>query len=226
MNNLTAIILCGGKGMRLRPLTDTIPKPLIQINNTPILSHIIKHLQKYKFNKYIIATGYKSDKISAFMSDNFSNIEYKIIDSGDTDILTRVKDCTSEISGNFMLCYGDTISDINITKLVDFHEKQTDMVTISSYPIKIPFGVMKLNSKNMVEEFIEKPTLESVINIGYYLFNESHLNLIDSNNTIIELLSTLIKTKKLQCYQHKGVHITVNTLSELDDANENIKKIS
>ena len=63
MKDRSVIILCGGKGMRLRPLTDKIPKPLVEINNAPILSYIIKHLQKYNFNKYIIATGYKSEKI-------------------------------------------------------------------------------------------------------------------------------------------------------------------
>tara|TARA_B100001113_G_scaffold28877_1_gene20796 strand:+ start:35 stop:715 length:681 start_codon:yes stop_codon:yes gene_type:complete len=226
MKDRSVIILCGGKGMRLRPLTDKIPKPLVEINNAPILSYIIKHLQKYNFNKYIIATGYKSEKISSFMSENFSNINYTIIDSGDTDILTRVKDGMNQISGTFMLCYGDTISDINIDDLYNFHEKKNDMITISSYPINIPFGVMKLGSHGIVEEFTEKPTLDAVINIGYYLFNTSHRKLINSKENIIELISTLIQDKNLQCYQHKGVHITINTLSELDNANENIKKIS
>ena len=81
MNNLSAIILCGGKGLRLRPLTNNIPKPLITINDKPILYYIISHLIKYKIKKIIIATGYKSKMIEKFMSDNFPFIDYIIVDS-------------------------------------------------------------------------------------------------------------------------------------------------
>ena len=71
MNNLSAIILCGGKGMRLRPLTEDMPKSLIEINGKPILYYIISHLLKYGVNKIIIASGYKSSMIESFMSENF-----------------------------------------------------------------------------------------------------------------------------------------------------------
>ena len=160
------------------------------------------------------------------MKSRFSSLNYTIVDSGDTDILSRIKDSIKYIRGQFMLCYGDTISDIDIDKLMKFHEKSIDKVTISSYPLTVPFGVMNVNSDNLVEEFNEKPTLNGVINIGYYLFNQIHLDMIKSKSSIIDLISSLISNKKLQCYQHTGVHITVNTLSELENANENIKKIS
>ena len=71
MNNLSAIILCGGKGMRLRPLTEDMPKSLIEINGKPILYYIISHLLKHGVNKIIIASGYKSSMIESFMSENF-----------------------------------------------------------------------------------------------------------------------------------------------------------
>ena len=71
---LSVIILCGGEGMRLRPITNNIPKPLVQINDKPILFYIINHLLKYQISDYIIATGYKSEKIEDFMNINSNNM--------------------------------------------------------------------------------------------------------------------------------------------------------
>ena len=225
MNNLVAIILCGGKGVRLRPLTNDTPKPLIHIDNKPILSHVIKHLRSHGIKKFVIATGYQSNKIKEFMEETYVDLDYKLVDSGDTGILARVKDCIKGINSDFLLCYGDTISDINLTDLVKFHRKNSESVTISSFPIMIPFGVMEVDENNNVKSFNEKPILQNVMNIGYYYFNKEDYGMIDRNNGIIELLSLLIKSQSLKCYKHNGIHITINTLAELEIANENIKKI-
>jgi glucose-1-phosphate cytidylyltransferase len=225
MNNLVAIILCGGKGVRLRPLTNDTPKPLIHIDNKPILSHVIKHLRSHGIKKFVIATGYQSNKIKEFMEETYVDLDYKLVDSGDTGILARVKDCIKGINSDFLLCYGDTISDINLTDLVKFHRKNSESVTISSFPIMIPFGVMEVDENNNVKSFNEKPILQNVMNIGYYYFNKEDYGMIDRNNGIIELLNLLIKSQSLKCYKHNGIHITINTLAELEIANENIKKI-
>ena len=225
MNNLVAIILCGGKGVRLRPLTNDIPKPLINIDNKPILSHVIKHLRTHGIKKFIIATGYQSNKIKEFMEETYVDLDYKLVDSGDVGILARVKDCIKGINSDFLLCYGDTISDINLTDLVKFHRKNSESVTISSFPIMIPFGVMEVDENNNVKSFNEKPILQNVMNIGYYYFNKEDYDMIERNNGIIELLNLLIKSQSLKCYKHNGIHITINTLAELEIANENIKKI-
>ncbi len=225
MNNLTAIILCGGKGLRLRPLTNDKPKPLIKIDNKPILSHVIKHLSKHGIKKFLIATGYQSKKIKKFMEETYVDLDYKLVDSGDVEILTRVKDCIKYINSDFLLCYGDTISDINLTELTKFHKNNINSVTISSFPIMIPFGVMDVDKNNNVRSFTEKPILKNVMNIGYYYFNKQDHETIEKNAGIIDLLNSLIKNKRLKCYKHNGIHITINTLAELEAANENIKKI-
>lgn len=151
-----------------------------------------------------------------------NDLDYKLVDSG---ILIRVKDCIKNINSDFLLCYGDTISDINLTELVKFHKKNINSVTISSFPIMIPFGVMEVDENNNVKSFNEKPILQNVMNIGYYYFNKEDYGMIDRNNGIIELLNLLIKSQSLKCYKHNGIHITINTLAELEIANENIKKI-
>ncbi|SVD39382.1 uncharacterized protein METZ01_LOCUS392236, partial [marine metagenome] len=102
--------MCGGKGERLYPLTNDIPKPLVEIKNKPILSHIIEHLEKYNMTDLIILTGYKSDKIAFYINQNHYSNNIRIIDSGDVDIIRRIQDSLPFIDGDFMVLYDDTIS--------------------------------------------------------------------------------------------------------------------
>ena len=91
-SELTVVILCGGKGMRLRPLTKQLPKPLIKINNKSILENIIKYFLKYKITNFIIATGYKSEIIDQFIKKKFKKQDIKTIYTGlDSDIITRLQ---------------------------------------------------------------------------------------------------------------------------------------
>ena len=221
----TIVILCGGKGLRLRPLTRDIPKPLIKIDNKPILEYILNQFIKYKFEKYKIATGYKSNKIKEFMKNSFTGLDYDIINSGDSDIITRIRDCIKDIDNDFILSYGDTISNINLKRLINYHHKNPETVTVTSFPITIPFGVMGVNKDNYVTSFIEKPVLESVMNIGYFYFTKKYHHLFFKYNSFIKVLSYLAKNKKLKCYKHSGIHITINTIAELEYANKDIKKI-
>ena len=223
--NISAIILCGGKGQRLRPITNDIPKPLIKIKDKPILYYIIQHLRKFNITKYIIATGYKSIKIEEYMNKTFKDLDYKIVNSGDTDILSRVKLCMNHIDGDVILNYGDTISDIDINKFILFHETQPEHITISSYPIRIPFGVMTLDNDSMVRSFDEKPMLNEVMNIGYYYIPHKNKEYMENKKNLLDYIDHLIKNNNLKCYKHEGIHITINTVAELNDAEENIEKI-
>ena len=222
----TIIILCGGKGLRLRPITNDIPKPLVKINDKPILQYILEQFIKYKFDKFLIATGYKSNKIEKFLKTNFKSLDYEIIDSGDVDILTRIKDCIEKSNDDFILSYGDTISNIDLKKLISFHNDNANSVTVTSFPIKIPFGVMEIDKNNFVKSFIEKPTLDSVMNIGYFYFSKKHHDLFFKYSNFVEILSYLSRENKLQAFKHSGIHITINTIAELEYANKNISKIS
>lgn len=225
MSNETVIILCGGKGLRLRPITKDTPKPLIEINKKPILEYIISHFIKYNFNNFIIATGYKSNKIESFMNEKFNHINYEIVNSGDVGIIERIKHCTRELTSNSIICYGDTLTDININALREFHEKAPSLLTISAYPIKIPFGVMSMNSDNTVTSFEEKPVLSQIMNIGFFYVSKNLYTLFDQYESLEKMLFKLSKKKSLKCFLHKGIHITINTVAELNYANENIKKL-
>ncbi len=225
MNKETVMILCGGKGLRLRPLTNNIPKPLIPINRKPILEHIINHFLTFNFDNFIIATGYKSKKIEDFMKKKFKDIDYTVVNSGDVNILERIRHCISKIQTNCILCYGDTLTDLNINKLRETHKKNKNAILVSSYPIRIPFGVMDINSSNTVTKFEEKPLLTQVMNIGFFYIPNIMFDVFNKHKKFETLLDTLAKQKKLKSFKHTGVHITVNTVAELEDAQENVKKL-
>ena len=109
-----AIILCGGKGVRLRPITNDIPKPLVKINNKPILHYVIEHLKKFNIRKINIASGYKSSVLKKYFSEKNYDASIKIHDSGDVDIIKRIQDILEVVQKDVIVLYGDTISNVDI----------------------------------------------------------------------------------------------------------------
>jgi len=221
-SDITALILCGGKGERLRPLTEEIPKPLVPINGRPILSYLIDHIKKYNISNIVIAAGYQSNKIKGFFNNKDKELNVSIIDSGDVDIISRIKDCSSIIEGDFVVFYGDTLADVNITELQKYHYKHNSKLTMTLWPLKSQFGLVELNANQDVINFMEKPTLDQWINIGSFYFEQDVLELIEGFSSYSEFLEYMGSHKKIKGYKHQGVHITVNTLQELKDAEENI----
>ena len=120
--NLTVLILCGGKGLRLRPLTNELPKPLIKIKNKTILENIIDYLKKNGLKDFIIATGYKHQIIDKFIKKKYKNFQIKTLHSGvNSDIIYRIKKLSKYSKKNLLVCYGDTLIDINLNKYIRFY---------------------------------------------------------------------------------------------------------
>jgi glucose-1-phosphate cytidylyltransferase len=221
-SNLTVLLLCGGKGERLRPLTDSIPKPLIKIRNKPILHYLISHFEKFGFKKFVVATGYRAEILEEYFKTNHRHLEVQLVNSGDADISKRIQDCSPYLTSDFVMGYGDTLANVDLAQLVSSHRASNQILTMTTYPLQTQFGVVEIDSKSMVTNFVEKPVLDKWINIGYYCCNNSLLNEIQGQTSFVQFLSSMVEQRKLAAYRHKGVHITVNTLKELDDAEENI----
>ena len=219
---MKVLLLCGGKGTRLHPLTKKIPKPLIKIKNKTIIDHIIEHLSKYGLKEFLVCSGYKSIMIERHF-DNYKSIITQIINSGKVDILQRIIDCKSMINNEFMVCYGDTIADVNIKKLYDFHKSHQGIATICSYQLKQNFGIIKENQKGAVISFDEKLRYPGSINIGYFIFDKKIFKHIQTANNWLDLIKILIQKKQLYAFKHDGIHITINTLTELASAEKSIE---
>lgn len=219
---VTALILCGGKGERLRPLTETTPKPLVHLQGRPILSYLLDHIQKFKINHIVIAAGYQSEKIHQFFKENHLDLKVSIVNSGDVDIIERIKDCAPYIKGDFILFYGDTLANVNLSSLQKFHQTHNCQATITLWPLKSQFGLAELDLEGNVIKFKEKPVLDQWINIGHFYYEHDMLNVMNKFSSYVDFLEYITSQKQLKGFKHLGVHITVNTLRELEEAEQNI----
>lgn len=222
------IILCGGKGERMRPLTVKTPKPLTLIKKKPFIEYLIKFFLKKKFNNIIIACGYKSHLFKKFVNDKYhSNKKIKIIDSGLVDIIQRLKDSENLIQNNFFVCYGDSFALIDYNKYVNFFLKNKNYSTMITSFYKLQFGTLKVDNKNkFVLRFNEKPKLKEPINIGYFIFKKEIFSFLKKFQSWESFLKGLIKRKKLKFFNFNGFHLTFNDYGELQVAKSKIKEIN
>jgi glucose-1-phosphate cytidylyltransferase len=219
---MKVLILCGGKGIRLRPLTEEIPKPMVYLKNKPIIEHILDFYTKNGFKDFILAIGYKGEQIKEHIDKKKGrNVEY--VDSGDAGILQRICDARDLVSDPFIVSYGDTIADVDIKKLLKFHKSHEGLITITTYQIRSQFGVVFSKENGLVYSFKEKPVLDLWMNIGFMVFEKKALNFVEEDDDIISFLNRLAGAGKVYEYKHRGKHITINTEKEWMDAKKEIK---
>jgi len=178
---MRVVILCGGKGERLREHTEVIPKPLIEIGGKPILWHIMKIYSYHGYNDFILCLGYKGEKIKDYFNQNNSenwNIEF--VDTGlDTNTGGRIKKIEKYIkTKDFMATYADAVSDINIKEVVDQHKKQGKIATMTCVKLRSNFGIVDIDNDDAVVGFKEKPFVDMWINAGFFVFNKKIFNYI------------------------------------------------
>tara|TARA_Y100000590_G_scaffold449867_1_gene588712 strand:- start:4294 stop:4995 length:702 start_codon:yes stop_codon:yes gene_type:complete len=223
-NSLSVIVLCGGEGQRLRPLTEKVPKPLIRIKNKAIIEYIINHFLKYKINNIFILTGYKHQLVNKFIKKKYKNKKITVLNTGlKTEIINRVKKISKHLNENIILCYGDTLVDINLNKLIKFYLKDKNKFVVSCYQLKSTFGILDMEN-DIVTRFREKPKLGMWFNVGYFVFSNKYTKILKRFNKFKNFLFYLSKKKNMKAFKHIGKHITVNTISELEDAKLQIKK--
>ncbi|MFM7964761.1 MAG: NDP-sugar synthase, partial [Actinomycetota bacterium] len=139
--SLRAIVLCGGKGVRLRPLTYDVPKPLIQVRGRPIIDFIVDHLRSEHINDITLAAGYKAE----MLIEHFRNSDIKVVDTGDQDIAHRIHQLDDGAAGDTLVLYGDTLSDVDFTGLIDSHRRAGLSATVTVWPLRSSFGLFKID---------------------------------------------------------------------------------
>ena len=206
---MKVLILAGGFGTRLSEYTKDIPKPLVSIKGKPIIVHIIKHYIKFGFKEFYIALGYKGSLIKKYFKNNkIEDTNIKFINTGlNTMTGGRLLRLKKFLSGEtFMMTYGDGISDINIKKLVDFHNKQKKFFTLTVVRPPARFGAVTLKG-NLVKFFREKSQLdEGWINGGFFVIEPKFFKFIKNDKTYLEKepMEKIVKMKQLNAYKHHG----------------------
>lgn len=219
MKDVTAVLLCGGRGERLRPLTDQLPKPLVPINGKPLLDHLLRYLYANGIRRFILCTGYKAEAVETFIRQH-SEPEWEIacINSGAVSMTDRILSARSYINGPALICYGDTLANIDLHALRQQHQASGGLATIAVYPLDSPFGIVSFDESGRVMDFTEKPRLPYWINIGFILCEREALNDIQPRSDMPAFLAALLRAGTLFAYQHSGKHLTVNTEKERTQA--------
>ena len=244
--NMDVIILCGGKGSRLNEETVIKPKPMVEIGGNPILWHIMKIYSYYGFNRFILALGYKSDQIKRYFYNykitgaDFSlkldyehNIEYYnhsdekhweivCIDTGEDTLKGgRIKRIEKYIKSDvFHLTYGDGVCDINLKKLVKFHQSHDCLGTVSAVRPPSRFGELNINERETVVSLEEKPQMgRGLINGGFFIFDKKMLSyLTEDKDCDFEFgpLQQIAKEGQLKAYKHDGFWQCMDNIRERD----------
>lgn len=215
---VTALILCGGRGERLRPLTNEIPKPLLSVNGRPLLAYVMRHLHDHGIRDFLLCTGYKADMFEEFAHQSSScTWTIRCQNTGEADIAERLRAAQQLVRGRALVCYGDTLADVDLTELSRVHKSRRVEATITVFPYRSPFGIVAADEDSMATGFEEKPQLPYWVNIGFMLCEPTALARLRPGTDFPAFLEHLARERTLAVYRHLGRHWTANTEQELRD---------
>ena len=239
---MKAVILAGGLGTRLSEETTVKPKPMVEIGSMPILWHIMKIYSHHNINDFVICCGYKGFVIKEFFNNYFlrsSDVTFDmsnntmevhnatsepwkvtLVDTGDETLtggrLKRVSEYVKDEP--FCFPYGDGVSDVDITKLIEFHKSQDTLVTLTAVQQPGRFGAISLaEEQTRIDNFHEKPRGDGAwINGGFFVVDPKALSYIDDDSTTWEQepLQGLARDGELSAFKHSGFWQPMDTLRD------------
>jgi len=216
---MKVVILCGGLGTRLAEETHIKPKPMVKVGNKPMLSHITQMYEKNGFNKFILALGYKSHIIKKYYFRKKNKSKIYLVYTGKNTLtggrLLRLKNFFKK-GENFMVTYGDGLTNQNIKKLLKFHIKHKKIATMTVVRPPVRFGEAILK-KNKIKKFREKfQNTTGWINGGFFVFNYKIFDFIKGDLIMLERepLQKLASTGQLMAFKHTGFWQCMDTMRD------------
>lgn len=243
---MKVVLLAGGLGTRMREETEYKPKPMVEIGGRPVLWHLMKSFSHFGLNEFVVCTGYRGDVIKDYflnydarMNDftahlgpasriemhgihNEVELRVTVADTGSNTMTGgRVKRIQKYVEGRFIVTYGDGLADVDITKLLKFHESHGKLATVTTVRPLSRFGVMDLDATGKVERFREKPQTDDYVNAGFFVFESEVFDYLDEDCVLEQApLEKLVSLGELMAYRHEGFWQPMDTYREFVMLNE------
>ena len=232
-NEETIIIMAGGKGKRLSPITSTIPKPLIKINNQKtILDLIFEKLTKENFYHFQFNLNYKYQMIKEHIKKKYGNKNFKISFNVEDKFLGTAGSLflIKNVSKNFVVINSDIYSSLNINEIINFHKNKKNFMTILTHEFQyqIPYGIVSTKNNQTVKGVDEKPIKKDIVLSGVYVFKSEVLKFFNSKKYIDmpDLINFLAKkNKKIGFFLNNEYWIDIGNISELNRAKKELFNI-
>ena len=213
------VILCGGRGTRLRERTETVPKALVEIGGRPILWHVIGIYAAQGFQRFLLATGYLGETVEEFVAAESwpGGVAVECVDTGlDTPTGGRIARLADRLGGEtFCATYADGVADIDLDALLDFHAGHGRLATMTVVQPHLQWGVAELGADGRVEGFVEKPRSEHWINGGFFCLEPGALDYLDEDSVLErEPLARLAAEGQLRAHRHEGFWDCMDTYKD------------
>ena len=221
---MKAIILAGGRGMRLRPYTRILPKPLLPVDDIPILEILIRQFKHYGIGEFVVTVGHLAGLIRAYFGDGKEwgvNIRYFEEETplGTLGSLPYIEG----LGDNFLVSNGDIMTDLDFRRLMSYHIRKKSVATVSTFrrDHRVDFGVIELGKGKQIVGFKEKPSLQYDVSMGVYVFNRKVLGYFPEEGAFgfDDLMYRLIaEQEKVFSYVYRGYWRDLGRADDYDDA--------
>ena len=213
------VILCGGKGTRAYPLTEIVPKPLLDVAGEPILGHLMRIYAEQGWTQFILSAGYLSEKIAEFASTLPKSWDVEVVDTGvDSNTGDRIRKVGHLVDEVFLANYADGLGDVDIQSLVDFHRGHPGSATLTTVPLPSQYGTIESDRYDRIVEFKEKPRLhDHRINGGFFVFDKRALDHFEGPDLERDVLPALSDRGELYAYRHQGFWKSMDTYKDAQE---------
>ncbi len=243
---MKVVIMCGGKGTRMREETEFKPKPMVEIGPHPVIWHIMSIYSRFGYKDFILPLGYKGEVIKKYfheykirntdftvelgsgrvttLNSNGDDWRVTLCDTGQETLKGgRIKRVAKYIdTDRFMVTYGDGVADIDLSQLVDFHKKSGKIGTFTGVRRPSRFGAVKTDENGNILSWEEKPLLDEYINCGFFVFKREFLDYLSEDESCDleqEPLKRLAAEGQLSMYPHPGNWRCMDTLRDSQELN-------